>query len=313
MLDSKPLHRILFLDIETTSQKENFSDLTEQQQKIFRKRFKKEFEPILELKHSEFMGQKSLKDAIVETVSIDAGKKKKTAKAKVEELSVEEIMQSLIIETGNELYNVKAPIFPEFGRILCISVGVLWKNDADNFFNIKVLTFSNEDEKTLLNEFINHEKLGPIMNKLAGKYDKSGDDFWALCAHNGRVFDFPFIAKRLIIHGFTLPAMFDYAHLKPWEQNHIIDTKEVWSFGVWDASVSLDSLSDIFGTESSKDDIDGSEVKDTFWVEKDLPRIATYCEKDVVALATNYLRMKSMKEEIKVFGQVKPQEEKTSE
>jgi hypothetical protein len=35
------------------------------------------------------------------------------------------------------------------------------------------------------------------------------------------------------------------------------------------------------GVESPKEDIDGSQVHSTFWVEKDFERIKVYCEKDV--------------------------------
>lgn len=318
MLDLKPLNRILFLDIETTSQKESYAELTDHQKELFRKRFKKEFESSLELKYKEYLSQKSISKQILPTETeevVEVGKKKKTTKKKkIEDLSLEEILEGIKLEVGMELYNTKAPIFPEFGRILCISVGAMWKNkEEDDFYLIKIHTFSNEDEKVLLSDFINHPKLGTILDKVAGKFDRNQEDFWALCAHNGRVFDFPFIAKRMIVHGFNLPAMFDYAHLKPWEQNHIIDTKETWSFGVWDAAVSLDLLSDMFNTTSSKDDIDGSQVKDIFWVEKDLPRIARYCEKDVVALATNYLRIKSKTEEVRVYQQAAPPQSETSE
>jgi hypothetical protein len=291
MLDQKPLNKILFLDIETTSQKENFSELTEHQQKIFIKRFKKDIDNSFELKFKELLLNKP---------STTKGKKSADI-----EVYTEESKNQIHLESASELYNQKAPIFPEFGKILCISIGVLWKNfDGDDYYNIKIVSFANEDEKVILSDFVNHPKLGSILNKLPGKYEKNLNDYWALCAHNGRVFDFPFIAKRLIINGFQLPAMFDYAHLKPWEQNHIIDTKESWSFGVWDSMISLDTLSDIFGTDSSKDDMCGSEVKDVFWKEKDLPKIVKYCEKDVVALTTNYLRMKSMQEKVVVHSDI---------
>ena len=303
MLDLKPLNRILFLDIETTSQKENFSDLSEHQQEIFLKRFKKDVEARLTIA----LSAKVVRHEVPVDEATAVAPTKTTAKKKKEViipvLSIEEIIENTKKEILAQLYNEKAPIFPEFGRILCISVGALWQNKDENFFNLKISTFSNEDEKVLLEEFINHEKLGPIFNALAGKYDKN-QDTWALCAFNGKVFDFPYIAKRLIINGFQLPAMFDYAHLKPWEQLHIIDPKEAWSFSVFDAAVSLDCLADIFNIPSSKDDIDGSEVKDVFWKEKNLSRIVTYCEKDIKALAEVYLRMKSMKEEIRVFSPV---------
>ena len=43
MLEIKPLNRLLFIDIETTTQHQNFSDLTEHQQYLFKKRFAKDF------------------------------------------------------------------------------------------------------------------------------------------------------------------------------------------------------------------------------------------------------------------------------
>ena len=308
MLDQKPLNRILFLDIETTSQKESFSELTEHQKEIFRKRFKKDFESTLELRYKELLSQKPLKDAevLAEAEKTEGFKKKKTTKKKTDDLSLEQIYEGLILEVGTELYNIKAPICPELGMIICISVGVIWRNDGDNFYNIKIISFADEDEKKLLSDFVNHEKLGPIFNSVAGKYEKNLDNFYAICSHNGDVFDFPYIAKRLIINGFCLPKMFDYAHLKPWELSHLIDTKKIWSFNVWDASVSLDGLTDVFGVSSSKDDIDGSEVKNIFWKEKDLQRISNYCSKDVLALAQVYLKMKSMPEEVRLFVQPTP-------
>jgi hypothetical protein len=296
MLDLKPLNRILFLDIETTSEKENFLELSEHKQALFLKRFKKDIDPLVKAHYDSYLVNKL------------NSKKKNSATVVTETVVTEEDAKKLVEITNSvctEMYNIKAPIFPEFGRILCISVGVLWKaNETDSSYFIKIISFYNEDEKVLLEEFVNHPKLGVILNKIPGKYDKSPSDFWAMCAHNGRVFDFPYIAKRLIINKMKLPAMFDYAHLKPWEQNHIIDTKEAWSFGVWDAAISLDLLSEIFETPSSKDDIDGSQVKDVFWIEKDLPRIAKYCEKDVFSLAKNYLMMKSMDEEIIIYEPV---------
>ena len=309
MLDQKPLNRILFLDIETTSQKENFSELSDRQQHLFLKRFKKEFESqvsaLFTIRYNEEMSKKVLEEAtIVQVDKSGSVTTKKSGKKKNKALTDDEVLERIKLEVATELYSVKAPIFPEFGRILCISVGAMWKNEGENFYNIKINTFSDEDEKTLLQDFINHEKLGTILDKLAGKYDKNQNDFWALCAFNGRVFDFPFIAKRIVINGLKHPAMFDYAHLKPWEQTHILDPKEAWSYNVFDSTASLDLLCEVFNVSSSKDDIDGSEVKDIFWVEKDLQRIVKYCEKDVLALAQVCLKMKSMAEEVKVFQQV---------
>lgn len=273
MLSTKPLNRILFIDIETSSQKEKFSDLTEIMQSIFKRKFKKDIESKIEI---EIQKQNLQKE---------------------KSRSLNEITKSV----HEEVYNTKSPISSELGRIICISVGAIFQNPGQNFYNIKITSFFDQDEKILLSNFINHEKLGPILNKIQGKYEKNPDDCWALCAFNGKVYDFPFIAKRLIINGFQLPAMFDYAHLKPWEQMHLLDPKESWKFSVWDASSSLEMMCAVFGIPSSKDDISGEDVKDVFWKEKDLERIKVYCEKDVIALASVYLRMKSMSEEVRLF------------
>jgi len=162
--------------------------------------------------------------------------------------------------------------------------------------------FYDKDEKKLLLDMVNHPTLGPKLNALQGKNDKNSDNFWALCGHNSLVFDFPYISRRLIINGINPPAMFDYAHLKPWELgNFLICTKTVWSFGVFNSSTGLDCLSDIFGIESSKDDINGSEVKDVYYKEGNLERIKTYCEKDVKCLAEIYLKMKCMPQKIELY------------
>ena len=47
-----------------------------------------------------------------------------------------------------------------------------------------------------------------------------------LCAHNGKEFDFPYIARRLIIKGMSLPYKLDLFGKKPWEVPHL-DTMEL--------------------------------------------------------------------------------------
>jgi hypothetical protein len=50
-------------------------------------------------------------------------------------------------------------------------------------------------------------------------------------------------------------------------------------------------LCHVFKIPTPKDDITGADVARVYYEETDLPRIATYCEKDVVALIQLYLRM----------------------
>lgn len=257
MLDSKPINKVVFLDIETTSKTQHFSELSEKMQSIFKKRFKKEWEEIIE------------KNKMAPDVSGDLA-------LGLQKQSIANDLESL--------YSLKAPLFAEFNRILCISIGVININNPD-VWKIAVSSFASDNEKELLEKFL---------ARTAGITANSGYSF---CAHNGKMFDFPVISKRLIINGLPLPKMFDFAEIKPWEVS-FIDTKEVWKFGVYDNHTSLDLLAEIFGVESSKDDMEGSEVKNVYYVNKDLPRIVKYCEKDVVALARIYLKMKGLQNEI---------------
>jgi hypothetical protein len=77
---------------------------------------------------------------------------------------------------------------------------------------------------------------------------------------------------------------------KPWEIQHI-DTMELWKFGEYKSFVSLNLLAHVLGVPTPKDDIDGSQVGMVYWSQRDLPRIVTYCQKDVVTVAQVFLRM----------------------
>lgn len=164
-----------------------------------------------------------------------------------------------------ELYE-RAGIYAEFGRIICISVGLF--NGAE--FRIK--SFYGEDEKILLDDF------AQMLNRHYSHPQQ------LLCAHNGKEFDFPYIARRMLINGIELPDILQMAGKKPWEIRHL-DTMELWKFGDYKNYTSLDLLTAIFKIPTPKDDIDGSMVKKVFYEDKDLERIVNYCQKDVLAIA----------------------------
>ena len=110
-----------------------------------------------------------------------------------------------------------------------------------------------------------------------------------LCAHNGKEFDFPYIARRMIIHNIELPYKLNLFGKKPWEVSHL-DTLDLWKFGDYKHYTSLKLLTSILGIPSPKQDIDGSEVANVYYKEKNLPRIVDYCERDTVAVAQLLLR-----------------------
>jgi predicted PolB exonuclease-like 3'-5' exonuclease len=174
-------------------------------------------------------------------------------------------------DKANEVYR-SAGIYAEFGKIICISVGYLHGND----FRIK--SFSGHDEKVLLGEF----------SKLVVKHFNKKDS--QLCAHNGKEFDFPFIGRRMLVHGLSIPGILDLAGKKPWEVK-LLDTMELWKFGDFKNYTSLTLLAAVFEIDTPKDDIDGSMVYEVYWQEKNLERIINYCQKDVLTVAQILLRM----------------------
>jgi len=179
----------------------------------------------------------------------------------------------------NELYS-SAGIYAEFGKIVCISCGFTNGNE----FRIK--SFHGDDEKIMLQEFA---------DLLNNHYDNS---YKLLCAHNGKEFDFPYIARRMLVNGISLPNILDFAGKKPWEIRHL-DTLELWKFGDYKHYTSLELLSALFSIPTPKDDIDGSMVGHVYWVDNDLNRIVIYCQKDVITIAQllrKYLGMELMHE-----------------
>ena len=112
-----------------------------------------------------------------------------------------------------------------------------------------------------------------------------------LCAHNGKEFDFPYIARRMLIHGISLPHKLNLFGKKPWEVPHL-DTLDLWKFGDYKHYTSLKLLTSVLGIPSPKDDIDGSMVRTVYYEEKDIDRIITYCEKDTLAVAQIILKLR---------------------
>ena len=222
MLQTIPIEKVLFLDIETVPQVGNWQHLDEPTQNLWDKKSRLQ-------RKDDF--------------------------------------------TAEEFYKERGGIMAEFGKIICISVGIIEKSEK-----IIIKSFYGDDEKQLLEEF------GEIFNR-----PKLRDVI--LCAHNGKEFDFPWIARRFLINGMHPPKPFQLFGKKPWEIQHL-DTMELWKFGDYKSYVSLELLAHVFGIPTPKDDIDGSMVASIYYIEKDLFRIVQYCEKDVLTLANVFRRMR---------------------
>lgn len=218
------LENVLFLDIETVPQKENWEDVSELTKNLF---------------------------------------EQKTAYQRKEDVSAEEFYE-------------RAGIWAEFGKIICISVGFFTNTKHEK--QLRVKSFFGDNEKVILLEF----------KKLLDQHFYRNEH--VLCAHNGKEFDFPYIARRMIVHQIELPKKLNLFGKKPWEVPHL-DTMELWKFGDYKHYSSLKLLTSILGIPSPKDDIDGSDVAKVYYQEKDLNRIVEYCEKDTVAVAQLILRL----------------------
>ncbi|MDD2548871.1 MAG: 3'-5' exonuclease [Bacteroidales bacterium] len=180
-------------------------------------------------------------------------------------------------QTPEETYQ-RAGIYAEFGKIICISVGLIVNKANQLFFRVK--SFAGDNEAKLLLDFAD------MLEKFSAKPQAN------LCAHNGKEFDFPYIARRMLVNGITIPKLLDVAGKKPWEVR-FLDTMELWKFGDYKHYTSLNLLTHIFSIPTPKDDIDGSQVADVYYNEKNLDRIVRYCEKDALAVAQLFLRYKN--------------------
>lgn len=176
------------------------------------------------------------------------------------------------------LFGERAGIFSEFAKVVCISFGSFHLHD--NGWKLRLKSIVNDDEKALLKEFC----------EILTKFNHYYTDL-KFCGHNIKEFDIPFLCRRMLINNLGLPECMQLNGKKPWEVSHI-DTLELWRFGDYKHYTSLALLAQVLDIPSPKDDLDGSMVANTYWVEKDLPRIAKYCMQDVLTSAKVFLRLK---------------------
>lgn len=176
--------------------------------------------------------------------------------------------------SAKDIYH-KAGIYAEFGKVVCVSCGYINGSEA------RLKSFYGDDEKVLLEEF----------SQLLQQHYNYPEAL--LCAHNGKEFDFPYLARRMLVNQIELPSILDLAGKKPWEIRHL-DTLELWKFGDYKHYTSLELLAALFDISTPKDDIDGSEVARVYWEENNLERIAVYCQKDVLTTIQLFRRYQGL-------------------
>lgn len=182
-------------------------------------------------------------------------------------------------KTPAELYFDRGSIYAEFGKVIIISVGLFHAlKNGDTELRIKCI--SGDDERDLLHNF----------KDTVLKFDQKQ---LRLCAHNGKEFDFPYLCRRMLINGISLPPALDLSGKKAWEVNHI-DTMELWKFGDHKSYTPLELLAALFDIEASKEEaIDGSEINHVYHQEKNLGKIARYCKRNISMLAQVYLKLQA--------------------
>ena len=180
-------------------------------------------------------------------------------------------------QTAEEVYE-RAGIYAEFGKVVCISVGVFHMMEGGRR-EFRVRSYFGHDEAELLREF----------SALCDRHFAKADHL--LCGHNGKEFDFPYMARRMVINRVRIPKILQISGKKPWEVRHL-DTMELWKFGDRKSFTSLKLLTHVLGIPTPKTDIDGKDVARVYYVEKDLDRIERYCKRDTVAVAQVLLRFR---------------------
>lgn len=178
----------------------------------------------------------------------------------------------------NQMYPKMAALFPEWGKIVCISIGQLKFDESGNPVDFSAKSYYSDDERELLEEF------NEVARKIMTKYPNMQ---WV--GHNIKGFDMPYIIRRSLIHGIRVPKAFHLHKQKPWE-GCLLDTQDVWKFGSWN-SAKLGLISEVLGIPSPKQDLEGSMVSQVYWEGGNLERIKDYCEMDILATANLMLKV----------------------
>lgn len=179
-----------------------------------------------------------------------------------------------------QAFSERAGVYAEFGKIICIGLGYFIREE--NAWSLKTKVLTGDDEVAILHEF------AAICRSFFKTPNKQ------FCGHNIREFDMPYICRRSLINGIQLPpVLLDLQNKRPWE-NPMLDTMQLWKFGEYKNFTSVDLLAAILKIESPKEDIDGSDVAHVYWNDHDLPRIATYCQKDIVTVAQILMRLNGL-------------------
>jgi len=179
----------------------------------------------------------------------------------------------------DRLYQLDAALYPEFGRVVCVSIGQVVFEDGVTP-TAKIKSFYGDDEKDILDVF---------MKTMSRIFHASPNI--SLVGHNVKGFDLPFLIKRAIINGVNIPNKLQLQKMKPWE-NCLVDTNDIWKFGGWNGA-SLSLICDLLQIPSPKENMYGGEVAEAYWNGR-IEEIKNYCEDDVCATMNVMLKLSNM-------------------
>jgi 3'-5' exonuclease len=220
----------------------------------------------------------------IETASLEADFDQLPTRLKEEWIKKENLIKPKEeeIEPGKMFFN-RAGIYAEFGKVICVGVGYFHFEAENEKLEFRTKSFCEENEYDTLEGFVQ------LLNKKG----------WTLCAHNGKEFDFPYLCRRILVNRIPLPEPLQIAGKKPWEVRHL-DTLELWKFGDYKHYTRLELLATIFDIPTSKEGIDGSQVNEAYYVQKDLKSIRQYCIRDVLVTAQIYLAFQGLPPEMEM-------------
>lgn len=186
-----------------------------------------------------------------------------------------------------------------YSRVVCIGLGFFHREGAD--WSWRQLILKDLHEEKLLQAFV--EKWNKSAYCFGKKSSNSSlqEPVWAVCGHNIRNFDLPFLGRRLVLNKLPLPSFWRAAQdSPPWQLKDpaVIDTMLLWSFTSWESGryIPLEMLAYAVGIPFQKS-LTHTDIREAFyrWEEDGdesvFEPVVQYCLQDVRITAEIFVRL----------------------
>lgn len=167
--------------------------------------------------------------------------------------------------TPEEAYTKYAPLLSTFGKVVCVSFGYFHNKNAEGY---TIDSICGDDEAALMVE------VRKLFTKVSSKH-------MFICGYNILTFDVPWLQHKMYKYGLSIPPVLRTYGKKPWEVS-MVDLFKEWN-SINRYYTTFDEVSYELDIPSPKEDMDGSKVHESYWVDHDLDNIKRYCECDVKA------------------------------